>query len=121
MAIYKQDILRNLPTTLQKISVSLPPQKESIRYIIGDLKELLKRFCLSAKRSPLLNVRFKHLGVASHLSVILTLLDIFNSFVNSPFPGLVTLLWLSSSNERSKCYEMFSACFLRYKLLACNQ
>ena len=31
----------------------------------------------SAKRLPRLNVGFKHLGMASHLNVILTLPDIF--------------------------------------------
>ena len=83
--------------------------------------EFFGTFCLSAKRSPCLHVRFKHLGVASHLSVILTLPDIFNSVVKSFSTASDTLLWLSSSNERSKCYAMFSACFLLCKLLACNQ
>ena len=38
--------------------------------------ELFWHFGLSTKRSPRENVEFKHLGVASHLSVILTLPNI---------------------------------------------
>ena len=34
-------------------------------------------FCFSAKRSPRLDVEFEHLGMASHLSVILTLPDFY--------------------------------------------
>ena len=39
------------------------------------MMELLYTFCLSAKRSPRINVAFKHLSVISHLSVILTFPD----------------------------------------------
>ena len=40
------------------------------------MMEFFGTFCLSAKKSPHLNVGFKHLGVASHLSVNLTLPEI---------------------------------------------
>ena len=40
--------------------------------------EFFGTFCVNAKILPRLNVGFKHLGMVNHLSVIVTLPDIFN-------------------------------------------